>query len=132
MGKSEDILIFCHFDQKTFGKYLFIQEPPFRDFDLYGKAFRNASPPALPEKPLKFKKKQLERLLEGLIKPSNKPINQSDIISLLSQMNIAQKNEACEHSISEGEGPYVKIYENARSLSKKCGQCVLRSKIKSF
>ena len=62
-------------------------------------------PPPIPEKPLRFKKKQLEALLMGKINPSSEPINRNNIKALLIPINNALKNASkskfCETDKSE-------------------------------
>ena len=67
--------------------------------------------PPLPEKPIRFKKKQLERLLNGDIKPNDKPIDKNEIKALL----IAICNAAKIDTITEDET----VYDDPRVLRRK-------------
>ena len=53
--------------------------------------------PPIPEKPLRFKKKQLEALLMGKINPSSEPLNRNNIKALLIPINNALKNASKEY-----------------------------------
>ena len=67
--------------------------------------------PPLPEKPIRFKKKQLERLLNGDINPNDKPIDKNEIKALL----IAICNAAKIDTITEDET----MYDDPRALRRK-------------
>ena len=67
--------------------------------------------PPLPEKPIRFKKKQLEGLLNGDIKPNDKPIDKNEIKALL----IAICNAAKIDTINKD----ATMYDDPRNLRRK-------------
>lgn len=70
----------------------------------------NLHAPAVPEKPLKFQKLQLERLLCGEINPNpDKPVNRQHIKALLIPLNNALRKELSESADSA-------IYKQPKSL----------------
>jgi hypothetical protein len=60
----------------------------------------NFHAPAVPEKPLKFQKLQLERLLSGEINPNDKPVNRQHIEALLIPLNNALRKELSDSADS--------------------------------
>ena len=66
--------------------------------------------PPLPEKPIRFKKRQLERLLNGDINPNDKPIDKNEIEALLIAICKAAKVD------TPGED---EMYDDPRILKRK-------------
>ena len=66
-------------------------------------------PPPIPEKPLRFKKKQLEALLSGKINPSSEPLNRNNIKALLIPINNALKNASKKQFYENMHDEYAEV-----------------------